>query len=145
MAISCLGFNTIALFCHQIFKIDDAPVNASLIFWFCSAEMICSVPRNSPTGDYQNIWLTGEHSEPIGAIRTLAYWPTQKKKKALRPCRRFFKLLPPQFPRGFSAPTRLYYLARPTKTAMLRRLGARWPNLVQFRARWCSFLKRGAV
>ena len=34
----------------------------------------------------------------------------------------FFKLLPPQSPRGFSALARLYYLARPTKTAMLRRL-----------------------
>ena len=32
------------------------------------------------------------------------------------------KLLPPQSPRGFSALTRLYYLERPTKTAMLRRL-----------------------
>ena len=33
-----------------------------------------------------------------------------------------FKLLPPQSPRAFSALTRLNYLARPTKTAMLRRL-----------------------
>ena len=32
------------------------------------------------------------------------------------------KLLPPQSPHGFSALARLYYLARPTKTAMLRRL-----------------------
>ena len=32
------------------------------------------------------------------------------------------KLLPPQSPRGFSALARLYYLARPPKTAMLRRL-----------------------
>ena len=32
------------------------------------------------------------------------------------------KPLPPQSPRGFSALARLYYLARPTKTAMLRRL-----------------------
>ena len=32
------------------------------------------------------------------------------------------KLLPPQSPRGFSVLVRLYYLARPTKTAMLRRL-----------------------
>ena len=32
------------------------------------------------------------------------------------------KLLPLQSPRGFSALARLYYLARPTKTAMLRRL-----------------------
>ena len=35
---------------------------------------------------------------------------------------RFFKLLPPQSPRGFSALARLYYLVRPTKTAMPRRL-----------------------
>ena len=84
MAISCLGFNTIALFSRQIFKIDDAPVNASLIFWFCFAEMICSVPRNSPMGDYQNIWLTGEHSEPIGTIRTLACGSTQKSPPSVQ-------------------------------------------------------------
>ena len=140
MAISCLGFNTFSLFSRRIFKIDDAPVFASLIFWFCFAEMICSVPRNSPMGDYPKIWLTGEHSEPIGTIRTLAYGPTQKSPPSvlvsfaavirvvtqrcspLRPCRRFFKLLLPQSPRGFSAFARLYYLARPTITAMLRRL-----------------------
>ena len=84
MAISCLGFNTIALFSRQIFKIDDAPVNASLIFWFSFAEMICSVPRNSPMGDYQNIWLTGEHSEPIEMIRMLAYGPTQKSPSSVQ-------------------------------------------------------------
>ena len=84
MAISCLGFNTIALFSRQIFKIDDAPVNASLIFWFCFAEMICSVPRNSPMGDYQNIWLTGKYSEPIRMIHTLAYGPTQKSPPSVQ-------------------------------------------------------------
>ena len=84
MATSCLGFNTIALFSRQIFKIDDALVNASLIFWFSFAEMICSVPRNSPMGDYQNIWLTGEHSEPIGMIRMLAYGPTQKSPSSVQ-------------------------------------------------------------
>ena len=42
------------------------------------AEMIFSVSRNSPMGDYQNILLTGEHSEPVGKIRTPAYGPTQK-------------------------------------------------------------------
>ena len=84
MAISCLDFNTIALFSRQIFKIDDAPVNASLIFWFRFAEMICSVPRNSRMGDYQNIWLTGEHSEPIGTIRTLACGPTQKSPPSVQ-------------------------------------------------------------
>ena len=84
MAISCLGFNTIALFSRQIFKNDDAPVNVSLIFWFCFAEMICSVPRNSPMADYQNIWLTSKHSEPIGTIRTLAYGPTQKSPPSVQ-------------------------------------------------------------
>ena len=39
------------------------------------------------------------------------------RKSCFRP-----KLLPPQSPRGFSALARLHYLARPTKTAMLRRL-----------------------
>ena len=34
------------------------------------------------------------------------------------------ELLPPQSPRGLSALARLYYLARPTKTAMLRRLSS---------------------
>ena len=37
---------------------------------------------------------------------------------------RFLKLLPPQSPCNFYALARLYYLARPTKTAMLRRLFA---------------------
>ena len=32
-------------------------------------------------------------------------------------------LLPPQSPSGFSALARLYYFARPTKTAMLRSIG----------------------
>ena len=41
---------------------------------------------------------------------------------------RKIKLLPPQSPRGFSALARLYYLARPTKTAMLRRLYTRYPK-----------------
>ena len=63
-------------------------------------------------GDYQNIWLKGEHSEPIGKIRTLAYGPTQKSPPSVQA----------QSPRGFSALACLYYLARPTKTAMLRRL-----------------------
>ena len=68
----------------NISDIDDAPVNASLTFWFCFAEMIRSVPRNSPMGDYRNIWLTGEHSQPIGTIRTLAYGPTQKSPPSVQ-------------------------------------------------------------
>ena len=119
MAISCLGFNTIALFSRQIFKIDDAPVNASLIFWFCFAEVICSVPRNSPMGDYQNVWLTGEHFEPIGTIRTLACGPTQKSPPSVQAV---FQVASAPISSRFLCLARLYYLARPTKTAMLRRL-----------------------
>ena len=97
----------------------SAPVNVPLIFCFCFAEIICSVRLNSPMGDYQNIWLTGEH---LNQSERSVRWRTDRLKKAPRPCRRFFKLLPPQSPRGFSALAHLYYLARPTKTAMLRRL-----------------------
>ena len=46
----------------------------------------------------------------------------RKVKTACPDSWRFLKLLPPQSPRGFSALARLYYLARPAKTAMLRRL-----------------------
>ena len=41
---------------------------------------------------------------------------------AWRFCPAGLKLLPLQSPRGFSALVRLYYLVRPTKIAMLRRL-----------------------
>ena len=75
-------------------------------------------PREKEKGIYQTIWLTGEHSEPIRTIRTLAYGPTQKSPPSVQAV---LQLLPPQSPRGFSALARLYYLA--TKTAMLRRLG----------------------
>ena len=68
----------------KVFKIDDAPINASLIFWYCFAEMICSVSWNSPMRDNQNIWLTREHPEPIGTILTLAYGPTQKSPPSLQ-------------------------------------------------------------
>ena len=114
MAISCLGFNTIALFSRQIFKIDDAPVNA-LIFWFCFTEMICSVSRNSPMGDYQNIWLTGEHSEPIGAIRTLAYWPTQKKKKSPASVQAVFQVAPASISSWFLCPHPPLLLSAPNQ------------------------------
>ena len=112
MAISCLGFNTIALFSRQIFKIDDAPVCASLIFWFCFAEMICSVPRNSPMGDYQNIWLRGEHSEPIGTIRTLAYGPTQKRPPSVQAV---FQVAPTPISSRFLCPSPPLLLSAPNQ------------------------------
>ena len=113
MASSCSGFNTIALFSRQIFKIDDAPVNASLIFWFCFAEMTL------PWEITKIFWLTGEHSEPIGTIRTLAYVPTQKSPPSVQAV---FQVAPAPISSRFLCPRRLYYLARPTKTAMLCRL-----------------------
>ena len=47
--------------------------------------------------------------------------------------RKISKSLPPQSPCSFSALARLYYLARPTKTAMLRRL--KLPNNAQWTER----------
>ena len=112
MAISCSGFNTIALFSRRIIKIKNALVNASLVFWFCFAEMICSGTWQLSHGRLPNIWLTGEHSDPIGTIRTQAYGLL---KKGPRPCKRFLRLLPPQSPCGFSALARLYYLSAPNQ------------------------------
>ena len=80
MAISCLGFNTIALFSRQIFKIDDTPVNASLIFLFCFAEMInLFSPSKLSHGRLPKYLIDGRtYSEPIRMIRTLAHRLTQK-------------------------------------------------------------------
>ena len=74
---------------------------------------------------------TGEAAKFAREVRENERRSREKNKN-----RRFFKLLPPQSPRGFSALARLYYLARPTKTAMLRRL------LVLFSLRQsCQFMK----
>ena len=111
MAISCSGFNTIALFSRGIIEIDNALVNASLVFWFCFAEMICSVPWNSPIGDYQifdwraNILIQSERS----VRRRTDY---SKKAPVLGSG---FSLLPPQSPCGFSALARFYYLSAPNQ------------------------------
>ena len=136
MAISCLGFNTIALFSRQIFKIDDALVNASLIFWFCFVEMLCSVPRNSPKGDYQNIWLAGEHSEPIATIHTLAYGLTQKSppvragsfQVAPAPISSWF--LCPRPPLLFSAPNQNCHAAQAKNMLKENTVRGRWWQLI---------------
>ena len=60
---------------------------------------------------------TGEAAKFAREVRENERRSREKHKN-----RRFFKLLPPQSPRGFSALARLYYLARRTKTTMLRRL-----------------------
>ena len=124
MAISCSGFNTIALFSRGIIKIDNALVNASLVFWFCFAEMICSVTWNSSMGDYQifdwraNILLQSERS----VRRRTDY---SKKTPVLASG---FSLLPPQSPCGFSALARFYYLSAPNQNrhaTLATDLGAR--------------------
>ena len=60
------------------------------------------------------------------SLRSMAVLSSRAQERRSREIRaRKIKLLPPQSPRGFSALARLYYLARPTKTATLRRLGFR--------------------
>ena len=82
MAISCSGFNTIALFSRRIIKIDNALVNASLVFWFCFAEMICSVTWNYPREiskyliDGRTFW--SNWNVPYPGVRT-----TQKRPPSL--------------------------------------------------------------
>ena len=129
MAISCLGFNTIALFSRQIFKIDDALVNASLIFWFCFVEMLCSVPGNSPKGDYQNIWLAGEHSEPIATIHTLAPLSVQAVFQfAPAPISSWF--LCPRPPLLFSAPNQNCHAAQAKNMLKENTVRGRWWQLI---------------
>ena len=64
------------------------------------------------------------HERPSRGPRNLRAKHTRTSGEAARK----IKLLPPQSPRGFSALARLYYLARPTKTAILRRLYTRYPK-----------------
>ena len=52
---------------------------------------------------------------PLPSLRSMAVLSSRVQERRN-------SLLPPQSPRGFSSLARLYYLARPTKTAMLRRL-----------------------
>ena len=65
-------------------------------------------------------------------------WHSRKNEQAAKPqetntC--FFKLLPPQSPRGCSTLACLYYLVRPTKTAILCRLVVNW-----WRQKNCKYL-----
>ena len=65
-----------------------------------------------------------------GSLRSMAVLLSRAEERRSREIRARSreknKLLPPQSSPGFSALARLYYLARPTKTAMLRRLGTRF-------------------
>ena len=63
-------------------------------------------------------------------IKERFYWPDYYKDTIEMVSYKFYFFVEPgaQSPRGFSALARLYYLARPTKTAMLRRLYTRYPK-----------------
>ena len=58
----------------------------------------------------------------LRSMAVLSSRAQERRSREIRARSREKKLLPPQSPRGFSALARLYYLARPAKTAMLRRL-----------------------
>ena len=91
-------------------------------------------PPQLVTGPYRNYFILEKLNSPVSLVVCChisavfrAYFPLACV--AWRFCRAgrrsgvaARKLLPPQSPRGFSALACLYYLARPTKTAMLRRL-----------------------
>ena len=125
MAISCSGFNTIALFSRRIIKIDNALVNASLVFWFCFAEMICSVTWNYPMGDKQIFdWRANILIQLERSVRTQAYGLL---KKGPRRWKRFL-VASASIALRFLCPRPLYYLSAPNQnrhTTQATDLGAR--------------------
>ena len=93
---------------------------------------LCFLPFVCPL---QWIWsLHGQHS----SLRSMAVLSSARRARTSGEAAR--KLLPPKSPRGFSALARLYYLARPTKTAMLRRLFLKY-----FRFSWSSTINNRTV
>ena len=102
------------------FSVADEVNNAIVYFGFACFE-IYSGPNSPRSSSLRRTAVLSSRAHERRS-REKKRWPTDRLKKAPRPCRRFFKLLPPQSPRGFSALAGLYYLARPTKTAMRRRL-----------------------
>ena len=101
------------------FSVADE-VNAIVYIGFACFE-IYSRPNSPRSSSLRSMAVLSSRAHERRS-REKKRWRTDRLKKAPRPCRRFFKLLPPQYPRGFSALAGLYYLARPTKTATRRRL-----------------------
>ena len=88
--------------------------------------------NNNKTGAVYKPVITNAELRSTLSLRSMAVLSSRAQERRSREIRarsreKNKKLLPPQSPRGFSALARLYYLARPTKTAMLRRL--KYPGL----------------
>ena len=89
-------------------------------------------------------------------IKERFYWPDYYKDTIEMVSYKFYFFVEPgaQSPSGFSALARLYYLARPTKTAMLRRLQHRkmqfysclpFDSFVQYSCGWLFGIRRSQL
>ena len=82
--------------------------------------------NNNKTGAVYKPVITNVELQSTLSLRSMAVLSSRAQERRSREIRersareRPEKLLPPQSLRGFSTLARLYYLARPTKTAMLR-------------------------
>ena len=121
MTISCLGFNTILLPCFPV-KYSRPTTLRSTLLWYFDFVLRRWFVQSLETLPWEITRIFDWQADIPNQSERSVRWRADRLKKAPRPCRRFFKLLPPQSPRGLSALARLYYLACPTKTAMLRRL-----------------------
>ena len=89
--------------------------------------------NNNKTGAVYKPVITNVELQSTLSLRSMAVLSSRVQERRSREIRersareRAEKLLPPHSLRGFSTLARLYYLARPTKTAMLRRL--KYPGL----------------
>ena len=98
-------------------KIDNAPVKASLIFWFFLFSHL-----ELSHGRLPNIWSTSEHSDPIGMICMQAY---RLLKKAARPCRRFL-VAPTSISSWFLCPRPPLLLCTPNQNRHATQATFRW-------------------
>ena len=89
--------------------------------------------NNNKTGAVYKPVITNVELQSTLSLRSMAVLSSRAQERRSREIgarsarERAEKMLPPQSLRGFSTVARLYYLARPTKTAMLRRL--KYPGL----------------
>ena len=89
--------------------------------------------NNNKTGAVYKPVITNVELQSTLSLRSMAVLSSRAQERRSREIRarsareRAEKMLPPRSLRGFSTVARLYYLVRPTKTAMLRRL--KYPGL----------------